>query len=28
VVANMGKFLKREFFEADPLKKEDVNFEF
>jgi LemA protein len=28
IVANMGKFLKREFFEADPLKKADVNFEF
>ena len=28
IVANMGKFLKREFFEADPLKREDVQFEF
>jgi LemA protein len=28
IVANLGKFLKREFFEADPLKRADVNFDF
>jgi LemA protein len=28
IVANMNKILKREFFEADPMKREDVKFDF
>lgn len=28
IVASMNKILKSEFFEADPLKREDVKFEF
>lgn len=28
IIANMGGFKKREFFEADPMKREDVNFDF
>ena len=28
VVASAGNFTKREFFEADPMKREDVSFDF
>lgn len=28
IVASMNKITKREFFEADPMKRQDVNFDF